>query len=67
MNLKAMAIFDHAHPKIIESTFSFPEFVPACKNHFAPSIYFWDTVNFEFRDQTGQDPFLTMPTQKHFD
>ena len=26
-----MAIFDHAHPKIIESTFSFPEFVPACK------------------------------------
>ena len=26
-----MAIFDHTHPKIIESTFSFPEFVPAWK------------------------------------
>ena len=29
-----MAIFDHAHPKIIESTVSFPEFVPAWKNWF---------------------------------
>ena len=29
--LKGMAIFDHLQPKIIESTFSFPEFVPACK------------------------------------
>ena len=30
MNIKAIAIFDHVHPKIIESTFSFPEFVLAC-------------------------------------
>ena len=30
MNLKASAIFDQTHLKIIESTFSFPEFVPAC-------------------------------------
>ena len=29
--LKAMAILDHAHPKIIESTFSFSEFITACK------------------------------------
>ena len=28
--LKTMAIFDHAHPNITESTFSFPEFVQAC-------------------------------------
>ena len=35
MNWKVIAIFDHAHPKIIESAFSFPEFVPACKK----SIY----------------------------
>ena len=26
-----MPIFDHAHQKIIEVTFSFPEFVSACK------------------------------------
>ena len=26
-----MPIFDHPHPKIIEVTFSFPEFVPASK------------------------------------
>ena len=27
MNLNGMAIFDHAHPKIIESTFSIAELV----------------------------------------
>ena len=26
-----MPIFDHTHPKIIERTFSFREFAPACK------------------------------------
>ena len=31
MNGKAMAIFDDAQIKIIESTFNFPEFVPAWK------------------------------------
>ena len=31
MNQKTVAIFDHAHPNIIKSTFSFPEFVAACK------------------------------------
>ena len=30
--------FDHAHPQIIESTFSFLEFAPACKKSFH-SIY----------------------------
>ena len=38
-----MAIFDQAHPKIIEWTFSLPEFVPALnlKNTiFAPFSYF---------------------------
>ena len=24
-------IFDHAHPKIIELTFSFPQYITACK------------------------------------
>ena len=36
-----MTIFDQAHPKITESTFSFPEFVPA-NNQFIPSVHFWD-------------------------
>ena len=31
MNLKATAIFDKAHSKMIESTFSLPAFVLACK------------------------------------
>ena len=30
--LKSHDHFDHTHPKIIESIFSFPEFVLACKN-----------------------------------
>ena len=28
---KLEVIFDHAHLKVTESTFSFPEFVPVCK------------------------------------
>ena len=41
----------HAHlwphpPQNHWITFSFPEFVPSCKNQFIPSIHSWDTVNF---------------------
>ena len=39
-----MAIFDHAHPKIIESTFSLPEFVPACKKIFLKYSQFYSPV-----------------------
>ena len=54
-----MAIFDHAHPKIIEITFSFPDVVPACKKSvdsicsFLRYSQFWspvtrlDTPNFD--------------------
>ena len=38
--------FEHAHPKIIETTLSFPEFAPTTKNQFIISIHPWDTVNF---------------------
>ena len=31
MNWKAKPIFDHAHLKIVEATFSFPDFVRAHK------------------------------------
>ena len=51
-----MTIFDHAHPKIIESSFGFPEFVPAWKkNHFNPSFIF------ESRDQTEHTNFWPCP------
>ena len=41
-----MAIFDQTHSKIIESTFSFPEFVPACIKSVYSICSFWDKVNF---------------------
>ena len=41
-----MSIFDHAHQKTIESTFSFPESVPTYKNQFIPLVYFGDRANF---------------------
>ena len=56
-----MPFFDHAHPKIIKSTFSFPEFVPAWKNDFIPSVHFWAPR------PDWSHPFLTMHTQKFFD
>ena len=57
-----MANFDNAHPKLIESTCSFPEFVPASKNKFIPSelpISLFNLFIFEIQsileshDQTG--------------
>ena len=42
--------FDHINPKIIEITFSFPEFAPACKkvvqpiNSFLRYSQFWNPV-----------------------
>ena len=53
--LKSNDIFNHAHPKITESTFSFPEFLPACKN----SVYSIHSIL--------RYPFLTMSTQNIFD
>ena len=61
MNSKAMAIFDEAHPKITESNFSFPKFVPAWKNDFIPSVNSWVLW------PDWPHPFLTMHTQKDFD
>ena len=34
MNYMIMPIFDKAHPKVIETTFCFPEFAPPCKKSF---------------------------------
>ena len=48
-----MAIFDHAHPKIVESTFSFPEFVREERKMTLFHLFI-----FESRDQS---------TPKYFD
>ena len=60
-----MPIFDQAQPKIIETTFSFPEFAPSCKK-FIPPIHSWDTANFRVLWPDWPHPFLTTPTQKTF-
>ena len=65
--LKCHCHFCHAHPKIFESTFSFPKFVSACKK----SVYSicWVLRYSQFRVQwpDWQQPFFTMLTQKIFD
>ena len=54
------AQYDHIHPKIIEATFSFPEFAPACKK----SVH---SINLFLRySPYWPKPSLTMPTQKLF-
>ena len=61
--LKCHCHFCHAHPKIFESTFSFPKFVSACKK----SVYSicWVLRYSQFRVQwpDWQQPFFTMLTQ----
>ena len=62
-----MPIFDHAHPKTIEITFSFPELHQHTKNQFISSIHSWDTVNFRVLQPEWQHPFLTIPSKTLFD
>ena len=45
MNQKALAIFDHVHQKIIESAFSFPEFVPAGKKMTSFCLFILSTLD----------------------
>ena len=62
-----MAIFDQVHPKIFESTFSFTEFVPACKKSVVPSVHFWDTANFRVQRPDWPHSFLTIHNHEIFD
>ena len=62
-----MATFEHAHRKIIESTFSFPEFVPACKKSVYSICSFLRYSQFQGPMTRQAHSFLTMPTQKIFD
>ena len=60
--------FDHAHPKMIEIIFTFPEVPPVCKNSVhSISIHSWDTVNFRVLWPDWPHTFLTTPTSKVFD
>ena len=59
--------FDHAHPKMIEIIFTFPEFHQYAKTRFIPSIHSWDTVNFRVPWPDWPHTFLTTPTSKVFD
>ena len=55
---------DHANPKIIEVTFSFPEFVTVCKKSFYSTISFLrNTDTFQCGDQTGHTDFEQTHTQ----
>ena len=67
-----MAIFDHANPKIFESTFSFPEFVKiSCKK--CKKITLFHLFIFERQsildscDQTSHTHFWPCPLRKIFD
>ena len=59
-----MSIFDQAHPKMIETISSFPEYA---RNQFIPFIHSWDKVNFRVSWLDWPHPILTMPTQFFFD
>ena len=62
-----MAISHHAHPKIIEITFGFPEFAPACKISVHSIYSFLRYSQFKSPWPDWPQPFLTMSTQKVFD
>ena len=56
--LIATPIFDHAHPKIIERTFSFSEFSPACKKISSSHQFILEIQSIlESCDQTGHTYF----------
>ena len=56
----ASAMFDQAHPKITESTLSFPEYVPACQKSVHSIFSVSETQSIQ------PDSFLTMTTPKIF-
>ena len=66
-----MPIFDHTHPKIFESTFTFSDFVKVgCKksrDQFILPVHFWGTVNFRVSWPDLPHPFLIIAIQEVFD
>ena len=63
---KGTSIFDHAQPKIIESNFSFPEFVTACKKKKSSFHLFISAIKsiLESHDQTSHIHFWPCPSNK---
>ena len=61
-----MPNFDHINPKIIEITFSFPEFAPARKKSVHSITHSWATVSLRFMWPGWPHPSLTTPTPKLF-
>ena len=59
----ATSIFDSTHPNIIETTFSFPKFAPACKNQSKKISLFILEIqsNLECCDKTGHTNFWPGP------
>ena len=61
----AKPVSNHTHPKIIEITFSFPEFVPASKIsvNFIYSFFEIQSIS-EFHNQSGYAYFWQCPPKK---
>ena len=62
--IKRHGHFADTHPKITESAFSFPEFVPTCKKWVYSICSFLEFRILEFHDQTGHTNFWTWPLKK---
>ena len=64
MNSKVMAIFDQTYPKIVELTFTFPEFVPAWKNSLLHLFLYKIQSILESHHQTCHTHFWPCPPKK---
>ena len=62
--LKGHDHFDHAHTNIIETPFSFSQFIPACKKSVYSICSFLKQSILESRKQTGHTHFQPYPTKK---
>ena len=57
-------IFDHAHPKIVEITFTFLNLHQHAKNQFTQSTISWDNVSFRVPWSDWHHSFFTLSTKK---
>ena len=61
-----MAIFDHAHPNILNQLLAFLNLYQYAKNQFIPPAHFWDTVNFRVQVTRLVTPIFDHAHTKHF-
>ena len=62
----ATPIFDHVHPKNVQSTLRCVKLYQYAKNHLVPSFLSWDTINFRVSRPDWWHSILTIPCQKLF-